>query len=480
MMRRYNYFLLYLATLLVSCVDASHRGGPTVHHAVHTFFNSGLTSGLLRSTLAVHKQLRRKIAQVQDVRLTLPSKPQLRQTLHASSLGVYYGLTPRTIRHTLPTKRTIALRDTMIETLQEIKSMRKELELLRQEIHNMKQGEAGTSTPQGEQQQSVLARRKELQREYEGVGEQVEQWAEEMLFGQDDASWTEVQCSRVLRGAINKDGRTRAFLRWMKDSRGPRFANPNDDREFPCIKIYSTIDAPLEEVCLYLSQEQHMGDYNDLIDKYRDLQEITPSSKVCLGETPPILFIKPRQLISFCHHRWLRDGTEVVVNQACDKFEDMPATAYAFRGATYISKDPSDPERTRIALIAHANPGNDVPGWACKTAVNALAPIEPFKLFHKINTAVTQCRPQLAHDLKEICQVGSGGRSSRPGGLSMLGYACFWPKGGGLCENSNTNDAASSQINETSDGPITLGDEDERDVTDSEGAIGQRQMVGAE
>ncbi len=223
-----------------------------------------------------------------------------------------------------------------------------------------------------------------------------------------------------------------------------------------------------------------MGDYNDLIDKYRDLQEITPSSKVCLGETPQILFIKPRQLISFCHHRWLRDGTEVVVNQACDKFEDTPATAYAFRGATYISKDPSDPERTRIALIAHANPGNDVPGWACKTAVNALAPIEPFKLFHKINMAVTNCRPQLARDLKEICQVGSGGRSSRPGGLSMLGYACFWPKGGGLCESSSNETNSPPQLGTESDEPSTLGEEEERDARDSGGIGGQRQLVGAE
>ncbi|GAX24691.1 hypothetical protein FisN_4Hh249 [Fistulifera solaris] len=477
-MKRRSNFLLYAVTLLLSYSDASHRG-PPVHHAVHTFFNNGITSGLLRSTLAVHKQLRRKVAEVQDVRLTLPTKKQLRQKLQASSLGVYYGLTPQNTRHTPSTKRTIALRDTMIETLQEIKSMRKELELLRQEIHNLKQGEAGTAPSQGDQQLSVLARRKELQREFEGVGEQVEQWAEEMLFGPDDDNWTEVQCSRVLRGAINKDGRTRAFIRWMKDSRGPRFANPKDDREYPCIKIYSTIDAPLEEVCLYLSQEQHMGDYNDLIDKYRDLQEITPSSKVCLGETPQILFIKPRQLISFCHHRWLRDGTEVVVNQACDKFEDTPATAYAFRGATYISKDPGDPERTRIALIAHANPGNDVPGWACKTAVNALAPIEPFKLFHKINTAVTNCRPQLARDLKEICQVGSGGRSSRPGGLSMLGYACFWPNGGGLCESSSNETISPPQIGAESDGPIKLGEEKERDTADSE-TDGQRQLVGAE
>ena len=87
--------------------------------------------------------------------------------------------------------------------------------------------------------------------------------------------------------------------------------------------------------------------------------------------------------------------------------------------------------------MAHANPGAGVPQWAVKTAVNALAPIEPFKLFHKINHNVNKSRPQLREKLEQVEMVGStlpDGRSARPAGMAQLGYACFWPNGGGRCE----------------------------------------------
>jgi hypothetical protein len=101
--------------------------------------------------------------------------------------------------------------------------------------------------------------------------------------------------------------------------------------------------------------------------------------------------------------------------------------------ALVIMKHPDDPNKTKFALVAHANPGGDIPQWACKTAVNAIAPIEPFKLFHKINSNVKRASPQLQVHRTEM--VGSlSGRSSKPAGLSQMGYACFWPQGGGLRE----------------------------------------------
>ena len=88
-------------------------------------------------------------------------------------------------------------------------------------------------------------------------------------------------------------------------------------------------------------------------------------------------------------------------------------------------------------MIAHANPGGNVPAWACKTAVNALAPVEPFKIFQKINKNVKQNLPQLRERLEEAEMVSApSGRSSRPAGIAQLGYACFWPKGGGTVEGA--------------------------------------------
>jgi len=208
-------------------------------------------------------------------------------------------------------------------------------------------------------------------------------------------------------------------------------------------------------VCLYLAQENNLKEYNDLVETHRDLQEITPSSKVCLGQTPQILFIKPRSLITYCQHRWLSDGSLMMLNQACrhpkklskenagrflkeDDFDDKHRPmAFALRGANYIGRDPEDPEhRTRITIIAHGNPGRDVPNWAMKTAIGALVQIEPFKLFYKINEGIKKKQPELHEELEQAQLVSKrpDGRTSRPAGIAQLGYACFWPQGGGTVD----------------------------------------------
>lgn len=72
--------------------------------------------------------------------------------------------------------------------------------------------------------------------------------------------------------------------------------------------------------------------------------------------------------------------------------------------------------------------------------MNALAPIEPFKLFHKINEKVVHCQPHLRKQIIDEEKSGTSsrnvtsGKSHRPGGISQLGYACFWPDGGGKIE----------------------------------------------
>lgn len=93
-----------------------------------------------------------------------------------------------------------------------------------------------------------------------------------------------------------------------------------------------------------------------------------------------------------------------------------------------------------------------MPQWAAKTAVNALAPIEPFKLFHKINANVQRSRPQLRQRLQEAEMVSTlpSGRSPRPAGMAQLGYACFWPNGGGIKEGGTIPFSNSEESEESS------------------------------
>eukprot|EP00546_Thalassionema_frauenfeldii_P001940 CAMPEP_0178932798 /NCGR_PEP_ID=MMETSP0786-20121207/22856_1 /TAXON_ID=186022 /ORGANISM="Thalassionema frauenfeldii, Strain CCMP 1798" /LENGTH=470 /DNA_ID=CAMNT_0020610207 /DNA_START=463 /DNA_END=1875 /DNA_ORIENTATION=- len=281
----------------------------------------------------------------------------------------------------------------------------------------------------------------EKQQEWDKIGHEIECWAqqiidEKMEEGKD--GWKEITVSSLCSN-YNKDGRIQCHLKWMKDSRGA-LADQTDDAQYPCIRVCTTIDAPLEKVCQYLADEKSLPEYNALVQKHKDIEEITPHSKICWGQSPKILFIKPRDFLTFCHHRWRRDGTQVVVNQACnhddydyvEKNGKKSFKAYALRGANFICPHPEDPNKTSMFIVAHANPGHDISPFLCRLAVSQLVQVEPFKLFYKINQFVQEY--ESPNDGKVQLVNSNPGRSKRPGGLSQMGYACFWPNGGGLKE----------------------------------------------
>lgn len=374
---------------------------------------------------------------------------QLVQHISGPDTGSFYGISPRLVAKSTTTTtantkmKPLAMRDAVSLTLTELRSMRQEMESLRQEIRSLKRDVLGDAFQEEEDPEVSKKQRRKKQREYDRISREVERWAEHLLFEQTDADahgWKQIECNRVLSSSLNPDGQTVAYLKWMKDSRGSH-ANPDDDREYPCLKVFSTIDAPLEVVCQYLSDERKMTEYNDLVIKNKELEEIAPHAKICWGQTPAILFIQPRDFITYCSHRWLQGGDQVhIINQACDgheSFTPQNPQAYALRGANFLSRHPDDPNnKTRIAMLAHASPGPDIPHWASKTAVKALIPIEPFKLFQRINAGVAEHRQELEQALLPSTEVKmDGGRSARPVGIAQMGYACFWPHGGGLFED---------------------------------------------
>ena len=319
---------------------------------------------------------------------------QIRNYNPPKHLGQYYGLEPDKIfpyqsksQQQLQDSKTVvdpqvAMANTLTETLEEMKNMRKELQSLRRELYEMRKkitGEQDLTLEGLVQEEEIdpevtrLAQQKR-QRYFDRVGGDIEKWARQHLFNNDvaiDTGWVEVNCNKEVSKYANADGRTKVYVNWMKDSRG-KLAFPSDQREYPCIKIYSTLDAPLEDVCTYLSREEHMADYNFILTAQKDLEEIAPHAKICWAASPQVLFIKPREFVTFVCHRWFKDGSVVVLNQACDH-KDAPAVidegkgkacrGYALRGATFFSPHPQDRQKTKIAMIAHAAPGGDLPQW---------------------------------------------------------------------------------------------------------------------
>ena len=100
--------------------------------------------------------------------------------------------------------------------------------------------------------------------------------------------------------------------------------------------------------------------------------------------------------------------------------------------------------------------------------MKALAPIEPFKLFHKINDQVMRNEDRLrklVEEANEAEATSPPGRTSRPGGFAQIGYACFWPKGGGKEEQASVLSSVHSldNISENRDDVSPVGEIQNKD-----------------
>eukprot|EP00537_Pseudo-nitzschia_pungens_P006145 CAMPEP_0172369708 /NCGR_PEP_ID=MMETSP1060-20121228/34084_1 /TAXON_ID=37318 /ORGANISM="Pseudo-nitzschia pungens, Strain cf. cingulata" /LENGTH=363 /DNA_ID=CAMNT_0013094729 /DNA_START=405 /DNA_END=1496 /DNA_ORIENTATION=- len=313
---------------------------------------------------------------------------------------------------------------------------------------------------------------------FERIGREVENWADDILREANDRQnngilgvadedgWTEVFCAKALRHKFNNGRKsstpvTRQWVKWMKDSRGPH-ADPNDSQKHPCMKLIATIDAPFPIVCRYLSEKDRFREYNSLLIDQEDVEILTPHSKICWSQSKKLLFIQPRDFVTYCRHRWLNDGTQLITNQACDHPNTALSVsgtntqnsirglsgyrAFSLRGATYISRCPDFPnERTKVIMLSHCNCGRDVPEWAVRAAVGVLAPIKPFEIIHRIDVGVRRSREELEKaetksslNSETPSRTMDNGRSSRPAGIAQMGYACFWPEGGGLVDDDHS------------------------------------------
>eukprot|EP00816_Leptocylindrus_hargravesii_P001285 CAMPEP_0196818336 /NCGR_PEP_ID=MMETSP1362-20130617/65097_1 /TAXON_ID=163516 /ORGANISM="Leptocylindrus danicus, Strain CCMP1856" /LENGTH=513 /DNA_ID=CAMNT_0042196399 /DNA_START=150 /DNA_END=1691 /DNA_ORIENTATION=- len=365
------------------------------------------------------------------------------------SSGIYYGIrgdlldehiscvsNSRTRSMDVASNPSMQLADTMDDLRRSLDELREELRQMREFQRQVLGADVDGTGDLLRDNPAVKAKRRREQ--FDKVAKTVEVWAERLLFEEgEEEGWVYTPCNKIFKNKFNPSNTIQCFMKWLPDPRGED-ADPNDGgTPYPCIKVYATIDASYDKVCHFLADEENLPVYNDLVIQNRDLEDIDSHSKICWGRSPQILFIKPREFVTFCHHRWKRDGTQIVVNQAVDHHSLPPVTkeqngkvcrAYALRGANFIWRDPNDPSKTKFALLAHANPGGGLPEWAMKSAINALAPIEPYKLFHKIEKGAQK---QQVPPPTTFTSSGSG-KSGRPGGLSQLGYACFWPQGGGL------------------------------------------------
>lgn len=237
------------------------------------------------------------------------------------------------------------------ETMLELREMREEIISLREELHAVKKrlreegGGLGRQEldmegfiPEEAEQESPEKGKRSRKRDFDRISKEVEKWACNLLFEEERTGngWKEISCNNMMRKKFNRDGRTQVYLKWMADSRDEQdresgISDKDNSLDYPCIKCYSTIDASMETVCSFLSDEETIPIYNELVVDHDDIEEITPHSKITWTKMPKVLFVKSRDFVTFCSHRWWRDGTQVIVNQACEH-DDRPGVMVEGQG----------------------------------------------------------------------------------------------------------------------------------------------------
>lgn len=267
------------------------------------------------------------------------------------SSGIYYGIRGDLLDDHISCVSSRSIigggGDPSMQLADTMDDLRRSLDELREELRHMREfqrqmlGADADDTGLLRDNPAVKAKRRSEQ--FDKMAKAVEVWAEQLLFEEgEEEGWVYAPCNKLFKKKFNPSDTVKCFMKWIPDPRGED-ADPNDGGiSYPCIKVYATIDASYDQVCHFLADEGNLPDYNDLVIQNRDLEDIDSHSKICWGRSPQILFIKPREFVTFCHHRWKRDGTQIVVNQAVDHDSLPPVTkeeegkvcrAYALRGA---------------------------------------------------------------------------------------------------------------------------------------------------
>lgn len=93
-----------------------------------------------------------------------------------------------------------------------------------------------------------------------------------------------------------------------------------------------------------------------------------------------------------------------------------------------IEIDPQDPNKTKMSMLQHGSPGGKVSRMVMNTGVNVVAPIESFKLCHRIRTNASI----FSTKFNSATQYNSSSA-----GIALTS-ACFW--------NSNTRNVNESIV----------------------------------
>ncbi|CAM9115160.1 unnamed protein product [Ascophyllum nodosum] len=161
--------------------------------------------------------------------------------------------------------------------------------------------------------------------------------------------------------------------------------------KFACVKAMGTLDAEASELYKLFLDNERVHEYNDNCRHVRDLERLSPDTKISWAATPRYGPFKARDFVTVVHYRTLPDGTMIVLNRAIEH----PA---ARRGNKYVRAEiliatnimrpnRADPSKTDFISVTHINPGGIADTAIGASIINHLCAKAPVNLL----TSLERC-----------------------------------------------------------------------------------------
>ncbi|EKX47403.1 hypothetical protein GUITHDRAFT_106846 [Guillardia theta CCMP2712] len=179
---------------------------------------------------------------------------------------------------------------------------------------------------------------------------------------------------------------------------GPRKSGKG---KFLCVRARGIIDANINEVYRLFQTNDYVLEYNSMCQECIDVGWLDPSTKLTWASSKRIGPILPRDFVTRCHYRRLRDGTIVLATMSeplpCEEFRQ--GGEYCRMDVTlggYLLRPIDHGTRTEFSMLSLANPGGVLDSQVGAMISNMVCATGPITFISSVRSLTARLKGEIA------------------------------------------------------------------------------------
>jgi len=167
--------------------------------------------------------------------------------------------------------------------------------------------------------------------------------------------------------------------------------------KFLCVRAQGIIDANINEVYKLFQTNDYVLEYNSMCQECLDVGWLDPSTKLTWASSKRIGPILPRDFVTRCHYRRLRDGTVVLATMSepllCEEFRQ--GGEYCRMDVTlggYLLRPIDNGRKTEFSMLSLANPGGVLDSQVGAMISNMVCATGPITFISNVRSLTAKLR----------------------------------------------------------------------------------------